>query len=131
MKKKILLLGLALLIISFGGLIYLCFRPPTILLFRWLDLAGFNYSLFQKTSVNPPSFFVYNLPNVLFVLFAYVILYIIWDNRKYHYLFYFSLVTILAMVYEIVTKDIGDLVAILLTSIICSIFYIKKTRSKI
>jgi hypothetical protein len=130
MKKKLFLFGLAFLFIFFGGLIYLCFRPPTILLFRWLDLIGFNYLLFQNIDINPPPFFIFNLPNVLFILFGYVIIYIIWEYKKSHYIFYNSLITLLAIIYEITTHDIDDIIAIFLTYIICLIFYLKYLRIK-
>ena len=123
MKKKFFLLGLALFFLLIGGLIYLCFRSPTIILFRWLDLIGFNYSIFQNINIEPPSFFVFNLPNVLFILFGYTIIFIIWGNKKYYYIFYHSLITILAVIYEIATKDIDDMIVILITYIICLFFY--------
>jgi len=125
MNKKIFLFGFALFLLFIGGMIYLCFRQPTILLFKWLDLIGFNYTIFQNINIIPPKFIVYNLPNVLFILFSYIIIYIIWDNKKYYYLFYVSLITILAIIYEIVTYDINDIIAIFVTYFICIFLYLK------
>jgi hypothetical protein len=125
MNKKIFLFGLALLFLCIGGLIYLCFRQPTIVLFRWLDLIGFNYSIFQSVDIELPSFFVYNFPNILFILFCYIIVFIIWENKKYYCIFYSSLVTMLVIIYEIVTKDIDDMIATLITFILCLIIYTK------
>ena len=125
MNKKIILFGFALFFLFIGGMIYLCFRQPTILLFKWLDFIGLNYIIFQNKNITPPNIIVYNLPNVLFILFGYIITYIIWDNKKYYYLFYVSLITILAIIYEIVTYDINDIIAIFVTYFICIFLYLK------
>ena len=60
MNKNIILAAFACFFLFIAGLIYLCFRPQTLLLFRWLDLIGFNYSFFQNAGLKLPTFFVYN-----------------------------------------------------------------------
>jgi phosphoenolpyruvate synthase/pyruvate phosphate dikinase len=125
MKKKVFLAILACFLLFIGGLIYLCFRPPILLLFKWLDFIGFNYSIFQMINIRLPSFFIYNFSNALFVMFGYIFMYIIWDKDKYHYFMYISIITILSIVYEIITKDISDILTILVTFIIGSLIYTK------
>jgi len=128
LKKKIILAVIACLFLFISGLIYLCFRAPTILLFKWLDFIGFNYSVFQNVSVKPPSFFIYNFTNALFVIFGYIFVYIIWDKDKYHYFFYTSLITFLSIIYEIATKDFSDIITIFAAFAICSLLYIKSYK---
>ena len=131
-RNKIFLTIFAFFILSIGGLIYLCFRPPTILLFRWLDCFGFNYSVFQNINIKPPLFITNHLPNAVFIIFAYIFIYIIWDIDKYHYFLYTSIITVLNIIYEIIVNyDIGDIITIIFTFVICSILYIKTNRSKI
>ena len=131
-RNKIFLAIFALIILSIGGFIYLCFRPPTILLFRWLDYFGFNYSVFQNINIKLPLLITNHLPNALFIIFAYIFIYIIWDIDKYHYFLYTSIITVLNIIYEIIVNfDIGDIMTIIFTFVICSILYIKTNKSKI
>jgi hypothetical protein len=125
MKKKIVLTITACVLLLMGGLIYLCFRPPTLFLFKWLDFIGFNYFIFQNVHIKLPSFFIYNFTNALFVMFGYIFMCIIWDKDKYHYFLYTSLITFLSIIYEIITKDFSDIITIFITFIICSLLYIK------
>ena len=129
MKKKIILAVFACFFLFIAGLIYLCFRPQTLLLFRWLDLAGFNYSFFRNVGIKPHTFIINNLPNALFLIFGYIFVYIIWNNNKY-YLFYVSIITFLNAVYEVATHDIYDIFTIFVTFIICLIIYYKYSGIK-
>ena len=106
-------------------MIYLCYRNPNILLFKWLDLLNFNYSVFQSIGFRPPDFFIYNFTNALFMIFAYLFLYVIWGNNKKHYFFYASMITLLGIIYEIATRDLQDIITILITFIAWSFIYIK------
>jgi hypothetical protein len=121
--KKLFFATVACFFLVTGGLVYLCFRPTTILLFRWLDRLGFDYSIFQNVQVRPPAFVIYNLPNVLFMLFGYFVVFVIWDNNKINHLFYTLLITVLSIVYEAATLDIEDIIAIVITSIVYSFIY--------
>jgi len=123
--KKIFPAALACFFLIAGGLIYLCFRPPAILLFRWLDRLGFDYSAFQNIPIKPPAFVIYNLPNVLFMLFGYLLVFVIWDNKKTQHLFYILVITVLSIAYEIATRDIGDIVAISITFFVYLFVYSK------
>ena len=125
MKNKMVLTILAFFFLFIAGLIYLCFRPNTLLLFRWLDFIGFNYYIFQNIDIKLPSFFIYNFSNALFLLFGYIIIYVIWDKNIKHYLFYISLITFLNIVYEIITNDIEDIIAICITFMIFLLVYFK------
>ena len=124
MKKTYFALA-AIIFLLAGGLIYLCFRSTDILLFRLLDRIGFNYFVFQIANKTVPSFFVYNLNNALFVLAGFLAVYIIWDNNKYYFLLYTSIITFLSIAYEITTKDISDIITILVSYTICLLLYFK------
>ncbi|MCL2720503.1 MAG: hypothetical protein FWD47_04090 [Treponema sp.] len=125
MKRKIIFSIIACLLLFFGGLIYLCFRSPNIILFRWLELINFNYSIFQNIDLKLSSIIIYNFPNALFVLFGYIFIYVIWFKDKYYYFLYTSIITILSIIYEIITKDISDIITIFIAFLISSLLYIK------
>ena len=132
MRNKFFWTIFAFFILSIGGLTYLCFRQPNILLFRWLDYFGFNYSVFQNINIKPPLFIINHLPNAVFIMFACIFMYIIWDIDKFYYFLYTSIITVLNIIYEVIVNyDIGDIITIIFTFLICSIFYIKANRSKI
>lgn len=125
MVKKITLILTACFLLSIGGLIYLCFRPPTLLLFRWLDLIRFDYAVFQNIDMELPSFIVNNLNNAIFVIFGYIIVYVIWENNRFYFLFYTLIITILSIIYEIITKDISDIITISVSYLICLLLYFR------
>lgn len=62
-----------LLPITAGGLIYLCWRDPNLLMFRWISALGLQTvvgHLRLAVSVNPatlPHWFIYSLPDGLWV----------------------------------------------------------------
>lgn len=124
MKKNIIFIIIALLLLFTAVLIYLCFRSPDILFIKWLDLFGLNYSMFQNINIKLPNIIKYNFTNMLFLLFGYIFVYIIWDNNKKCFLFYISLITLLNIIYEIFTHDISDIITILFTFTICTLVYI-------
>ena len=128
MIKRIYLYSISILFLFLGGLIYLCYRSPTILLFRFFDIMNFDYSIFQNINKEIPPFFIYNLSNALFVFFGYIVMYIIWDNDKKHFILYTSIITLLNIIYELVTNDISDLITILISFIICISIYYKINR---
>ena len=127
MRKKIILSIIACFLLFITGLIYLFFRPPTVFLFKWFDFIGFKYLLFQNIvqNIKPPSFLIYNLTNALFVIFGYLFMCIIWGKDKSHCFFYISAITFLNIIYEIITKDLSDIITIFVTFIIFLLIYIK------
>ena len=123
--KKVIWAVAGCFFLFLGGLIYLFFRPRDILLFKWLDAVSFNHDVFLNTDIKLPVFFVNHLNNAFFVVFGYIIVYVIWKNDRYHYFLYTSIITFLCIVYEIITHDVLDIITILVTFIICSLFYNK------
>jgi hypothetical protein len=130
MKKKIILAIAVCFPLILSGLIYLCFRPYSLLLFRWLDFIGFNYSGFQNIDIKMPEIFIYNLPNALFLIFGYMVLYVIWFKNRFYYYIYSIIITVLNLFYEIMTYDASDIITILITFIICIGIYNKYIEVK-
>jgi hypothetical protein len=128
MKKLILgITGLFFLIVS--GWVYIAFRPKSILLFDWINLLKIDTSIFQGTHINLPAFFIYNLPNGLFLLFGYLFLYIIWGKDK-KYFFYCAVITLLNIIFELLqinvlpgTFDILDLMIIITAFLASPLIY--------
>ena len=117
---------IAFLLITLGGLFYLCFRPPTILLFSWLDFVGFDYSQFQNINIKVPLLFLNHFPSVLFVLFGSIVISILWNDNGHYYIVYTSIFVLMNIIYEIITRDIGDSIAVIAVYIIIVVVY---TRS--
>ena len=91
---------------------------------------GFNYSVFQNFNAGPPSFFVNNFPNALFMIFGYISLYAIWGNKKKHFILYSSAITALSVIYEMAAVDIHDIITILVTFLLCLFFYLKFSEAE-
>ena len=125
MKKNIILAIIACFILLIAVLIYLCFRSPNILLFKWLDLFGINYSIFQNIKIKLPNIILYNITNMLFLIFGYIFVYIIWNKNKICFNLYIALITLLNIIYEIITHDISDIITIMITFGFCILIYNK------
>ena len=128
MKQKIILAIIACLLLLLGFLIYICFRPPELILFKWLDFFGFKYSIFKNLFIRPPSFFINNLPNALFCIFGYIFIYIIWSKNNYFCILYILLITLMSIIYEIISNDISDIITIIATFFLCLSLYMINFR---
>ena len=116
---------MAFFILIFGGLFYLCFRPPTILLFYWLDYIGFDYTIFQNINMKLPLLISSYLPNILFVVFGCIVIYIIWDKKRFYYILYISIFLAMTITYEIITQDISDIIAVITIYFFALLIYIR------
>jgi hypothetical protein len=125
MGKKMFLAGVACFLLGVSVLVYLCFRQDTVLFFRWLEFIGIDYSVFRSVDLALPSFVVYSLTNGLFMAFGYLFLFVIWSNDKKSFLFYSSLITLAAIIYEVVTRDLADILTITASFIICLVIYLR------
>ena len=119
MRKNTILAIIAYLLLLIAIFIYLCFRSSNILFFRWLELFGIEYSIFKNHEIKLPHIILYNFTNMLFLLFGYIFVYIFWNNNRKYFIFYISLITVLNIIYEIITYDISDVITILITYIFC------------
>jgi hypothetical protein len=124
--KKIVLALTALLSLFLGGLIYIMFRSPALLMFQWPGLTK------PELPVPPgklPAFIIYNLPQGLCLIFCYILIYIIWGKNTYYYL-YTVIITLISIAFEISqiysiagTFDSADLLVILITFIAALLIY--------
>ena len=103
--KKILLAGLPLFS---GGLIYLLFRPGTLRIFKWLDLAGLREPLeilrVHTLQLVPlmPEWLIYSLPNGLWAFsYAFIITAAWWKQSGYLKYFWLISVPIVGLGYEL------------------------------
>ncbi len=89
-KKNVLIL-FSIICITFGGLIYLIFRPRTLLMFYCIPntfiskLDKLNYYINIK--INIPDFLIYNLPTALWTISYIIFMQLIWYNNKGIYRF--------------------------------------------
>jgi len=134
MRKKIIEIIAAILLLIIGGLIYLTFRTKSLVMFSWVEairLDGFVDALREnKTTFKIPYFIKYCLPNALWTL-SYILMVdaiIRKDNNK---LFWTIVLPIIASVLEIFqiwkiipgTFDIADLLCFLLPTISYCVYY--------
>jgi len=124
-QRKYISILLALLPLSIGGLIYICFRNENILLFYWMKIFNINYSILRQVNLDDnviTSYITYSLPNGLWILSA-LLLFNIFLEKKYliiySIVFIFISITIeISQLYGIIsgTFDILDIFTILLFS---------------
>ena len=121
-----------------GGLIYILFRSPSILMFEWLDQINLSKyvlelrSYIDSYSLILPNWFLYSLPDGLW-LFSYIsFLLIIWDNKvSKKNIFWILLLPIIAVSSELAqfmeiipgTFDIVDLIFYIAGSVLPLLFF--------
>lgn len=124
--------------IMLGGLIYILFRSPSILMFEWLDQINLSKyvlelrSYIDSYSLILPNWFLYSLPDGLW-LFSYIsFLLIIWDNKvSKKNIFWILLLPIIAVSSELAqfmeiipgTFDIVDLIFYIAGSVLPLLFF--------
>ena len=85
MKKQ--LLNGHLISLIFGGLIYVFFRSYNIKMFRWYEFIGLDNFItsIRRITVNHnnlfPSWFLYSLPDGLWIFSYTCLMFYIWDNK--------------------------------------------------
>ncbi len=141
---KALRIFLMMIPLIFGSFIYIIFRSEKLLMFRWfqfLNLNDFIQSMRSlKASLVFPAWFLYNLPDGLWI-FSYVLISIeIW-NRKitFQNIFWISIIPLIAIISEILqffnllrgTFDVFDFLFYILGTIIPLLFYDNLTLIKI
>ena len=127
--KKLTIISFILLML--GGMFYLCFRPPNILLFVWLGSIGFDYSFLQNMNIKLPLLVSNHFPNVLFIIFGSIVIYIIWNKNRFYYILYISIFVAINIIYEIITQDIGDIIAVIIVYIIVLFVYNRSIGGKL
>lgn len=129
-KRKLPFIVHVLVPITIGGLIYICWREPDLIMFRWLRTIGletFTNSLRSLTTPEHkflPYWFIYSLPDGLWVYALTAFMLLLWRNSDSlpTKVFYCSLGLILGAGTELGqlagivpgTFDFGDLIVCLI-----------------
>ena len=87
MKARLLVLHV-ILPITIGGLIYVCWRDPGLLMFKWFRALGFEPLILQlrlaTAAIRPalPFWFVYSLPDGLWVYALSAFMALVWSGSR-------------------------------------------------
>lgn len=99
---KTIIVIIAMMALSVGGMIYVFFRPESIIMFKWFPLLGVVHkqvSVFH--TIHLPDFLVYSMPDGLW-LFSYILLIgVIWNFNYHRCLFMIMLLPVYAITHEI------------------------------
>ena len=106
MKRQIIIGHFLTLLL--GGLVYISFRQDTLKMFNWFDLINLSEAILGLRSYTLaladflPNWFLYSVPDGLW-LFSYIsILLVVWDNKiSKHNIHWLLLVPTIAIVSEI------------------------------
>lgn len=124
--------------ILLGGLIYVLFRSPSILMFEWFDQINLSkYVLELRSHIDSfslilPNWFLYSLPDGLWLFSCVSLLLIIWDNKvSKKNIFWILLMPIIAVSSELAqfmeiipgTFDILDLIFYIAGSVLPILFF--------
>lgn len=123
--------SLLLIPLIFGGLIYIIFRSEKLLMFRWFKFLNLNHLIQHIRIVNNqyrfPNWFVYNLPDGLWIM-SYILISIeIWNRKitpqNIFWIFTLPLLAIISEIFQFLriirgTFDFSDLIFYILGIII-------------
>lgn len=138
MYQKILFAVLLLLV---GAMIYLIWRPESLLIFNWIEIIGqdkliyrLRYYITQDLST-PPEWVIYSLPNCLWLISGFFLFEVLWQGHfatnGLNWLIVFCLIAVgseFAQLFHIIpgTYDNYDLLMMLLCIIVLFITRTKK-----
>lgn len=92
------------LLIAVGGCLYFSYRTETLLMFKLANIIhidGFVESIRQSMSLYAPSnFVIYNLPDGLWSISYFLIIFSIWGNINKESIVWFCLMPIIALISE-------------------------------
>ena len=98
---KTIIVIIAIIALSVGGMIYVFFRPESIMMFKWFPFLGVVHkqiSVFR--TIHLPDFLVYSIPDGLW-LFSYILLIgVIWNFNYHRGMFLIMLLPVYAISYE-------------------------------
>jgi len=87
-----------LLPIILGGIIYLSFRKDSLLMFHWFDIIGLSFvveflrSIFYQSKIYLPNWFLYSLPDGLWLYSSVFFFSYLWQNEKKNYFIFWCLI---------------------------------------
>ena len=99
---KTIIIILALMALSVGGMIYVFFRPESIMMFKWFPfLYVVHKQAYVFRTVNLPDILVYSIPDGLW-LFSYILLIgVIWNFNYHRCIFLTMLLPVYAISHEL------------------------------
>ena len=98
---------IGVLAIFTGGLVYICFRPNSLLMFQWIDLVNLTAPVnCLRIALSPlkqilPDWFLYSAPNALWVFGGVMILQQLWGEVQYSAVLWTGLFILVAVGFEI------------------------------
>lgn len=137
-------LGITLFALLAGGLIYVCWRSETIVMFTWFNSIGIARPIevlrntMSSYSHLLPGWFLYSLPNALWLFSGLVIFDVIWGPKiTFSKLLWLSIMGIVATGVEVGqalklfpgTFDYNDISLMLIASL-CALLIILASRQK-
>lgn len=138
MKKQNLYFLTGILSIILGGFIYLLFRTKTLLIFSLLRILNINIT--ETVHINKSNsfqlFFVYSLPNGLWLFSALILFGCIWKKSTLNFFIYTFVFLLGSILFEVLQKfkliqgtfDCIDLFSLMAFTIIGMIFYFMKIK---
>lgn len=137
--KKVIAALLASVTLVGGAMIYVCFRPTHLLLFKWIDRFGlldFAYRL-RLNLKDIPEWVVYSLPDGLWTFSYCLFIGTIWNFNLKKSFFFLVILPVFAVANEIMqyfhivsgTFDWMDVMAFLIAFTL-GLFYIDNVRQK-
>ena len=98
---KTIIVFIAMMALFVGGMIYVIFRPESIIMFKWFPFLGtIHQQVNVFSTIHLPDFFVYSLPDGLW-LFSYILLIgVIWNFNYHRCIFLIMLLPVYAIFHE-------------------------------
>ena len=98
---KTIIVFIAMIALSVGGMIYVFFRPGSIIMFKWFPFLGaIHQQVSMFCTVCLPDFLVYSIPDGLW-LFSYILLIgVIWNFNYHRCIFLIMLLPVYAILHE-------------------------------
>ena len=132
MNKNTLVISNVIFPMLIGGFIYIFFREPSLLMFKWFDYLQLNDFIFYLReeylfNLTTPDWIIYNLPDGIWIYSLTSLMLIVWNNHKSSFKYFWILVgPLLGISAEICqyfyiisgTFDIIDLIFCIVASIL-------------
>lgn len=141
-KKKIIQLVVSLLLLTTGGMLYLLFRTPELIMFKWANVFGIDTLIFNLRELTKaiilPNFIKYSLPNMLWLLSYMLVIDYLWKNDSKKQIIWVSLMLTISLLSEFLqvwkffpgTYDPIDILAYLMAPVIFIVFKVTFKNAK-
>jgi len=139
-EKSALISSVILLFI--GGMIYICFRSDSLLLFHWISFLGFGKEILELRDLSSPyssalpNWLIYSAPNGLWIASFACLMLFLWGKERLLYAFMWTLSLWVTGIFSELLQalnsipgvyDIADIIAY--TIGICAVFFIVRLKN--